>query len=165
MGAVIHLITFALIYMNFPNDAPLQKTEQTGNVLSPSVAIALVCGLLLGFGDACWNTQIYAFLCDKFPQKSSEAFAIFKFYQSLLSCAAFFYSPYLQLPWHLLILLVTSILAAVCFFLNQRFPSLFGPDEGENEVKTIPERGARSFDSGEQIICQDTPHLSSKAAD
>ncbi|KHJ99362.1 hypothetical protein OESDEN_00651 [Oesophagostomum dentatum] len=123
MGAVLHLLTFAMIYMNIPDNAPLQKTTDCGGILSPSVAIALVCGGLLGFGDACWNTQIYSFLCDRYSDRSSEAFAIFKFYQSLLSCAVFFYSSLLKLSWHLLILLVTSLTAAVCFFLIERFAS------------------------------------------
>ncbi|EYC35808.1 hypothetical protein Y032_0978g3274 [Ancylostoma ceylanicum] len=123
LGAVVHLIAFILIFMNFPDDAPLQKTTGSGGLINPSVAIALICGGLLGFGDACWNTQIYAFLCDGFADKSSEAFALFKFYQSALSCAVFFYSSLLKLSWHLLIMLVTSVFAAICFFLNERFIS------------------------------------------
>ncbi|VDM75237.1 unnamed protein product [Strongylus vulgaris] len=35
MGAIIHLITFALIYINIPNDAPLQKTNELGAILTP----------------------------------------------------------------------------------------------------------------------------------
>ena len=96
------------------------------------MALALVCGGLLGFGDACWNTQIYSLLCDVYPHKSSQAFAIFKFYQvgsvtqkkntiqSGLSCAAFFYSSKLELTWHLLIMVITSLIAAVCYFGVER---------------------------------------------
>ncbi|KAK6062233.1 hypothetical protein COOONC_00097, partial [Cooperia oncophora] len=120
LGTVVHLVAFLLIFMNFPAKSPLQKTDDAGGLIEPSIAIALVCGALLGFGDACWNTQIYAFLCDVYADKSSEAFALFKFYQSLLSCAAFFYSSVLILQWHLLILVTTSMIAAFCFFLSER---------------------------------------------
>ncbi|XGW05666.1 hypothetical protein V3C99_016205 [Haemonchus contortus] len=120
LGTVVHLLAFLLIFMNFPADSPLQKTSASGGLFEPSVVIALICGALLGFGDACWNTQIYSFLCDVYSDKSSEAFALFKFYQAGLSCAAFFYSSVLMLQWHLLILVTTSLIAAVCFFLSER---------------------------------------------
>ncbi|VDO93310.1 unnamed protein product [Heligmosomoides polygyrus] len=120
LGTTVHLVAFLLIYMNFPANAPLEKTDDSGGILKPNLAIALICGGLLGFGDACWNTQIYAYLCDVHAQKSSEAFALFKFYQAGLSCAAFYYSSLLALTWHIVILVVTSIVAAICFFISER---------------------------------------------
>ncbi|WKY17178.1 hypothetical protein Q1695_001641 [Nippostrongylus brasiliensis] len=123
LGTVIHLIAFVLIYASFPSDAPLQKTNESGGLMNPNLAIALICGGLLGFGDACWNTQIYAYLCDVHAAKSSEAFALFKFYQSGLSCAAFYYSSVLILPWQLVILITTSFAAAICFFVSERLLS------------------------------------------
>ncbi|GMR32457.1 hypothetical protein PMAYCL1PPCAC_02652, partial [Pristionchus mayeri] len=119
MGALIHLVAFGLVFLNFPFDANLNKTDGLG-FIQPSVPIALVIGFLLGFGDACWNTQIYAHLVANFPKQSSQAFALYKFYQSALSCAAFFYSPSLKLPYHLIIMVVFSLLAAVAFFIVER---------------------------------------------
>ncbi|GMT04385.1 hypothetical protein PENTCL1PPCAC_26559, partial [Pristionchus entomophagus] len=119
MGALIHLVAFGLVFLNFPFDANLKKTDEMG-FIQPSVPIALVIGFLLGFGDACWNTQIYAHLVANFPKQSSQAFALYKFYQSALSCAAFFYSPSVQLPYHLIIMVVFSLLAAVAFFIAER---------------------------------------------
>ncbi|KAK6010912.1 hypothetical protein OSTOST_24017, partial [Ostertagia ostertagi] len=116
LGTVVHLAAFLLIFMNFPANSPLQKTSDTGGLIEPSIGLwstARIWRCLL-------EHQIYAFLCDVYADKSSEAFALFKFYQSLLSCAAFFYSSMLMLQWHLLILVTTSLIAAFCFFLSER---------------------------------------------
>ncbi|KAF8386235.1 hypothetical protein PRIPAC_75377 [Pristionchus pacificus] len=119
MGALIHLVAFGLVFINFPFEANIKATDGVG-FIQPSVPIALVIGFLLGFGDACWNTQIYAHLVANFPKQSSQAFALYKFYQSALSCAAFFYSPSVELPYHLIIMVVFSLLAAVAFFIVER---------------------------------------------
>ncbi|CAI4226221.1 unnamed protein product [Auanema sp. JU1783] len=119
LGCCIHLLVFVGVYINFPADASLHKTNATG-IIEPNVILALICGGFLGFGDACWNTQIYSLLCDIYPTKSSQAFALFKFYQSALSCAAFFYSSMIYLTTHLAILVVTSLIAAVCYFGVER---------------------------------------------
>ncbi|UMM39205.1 hypothetical protein L5515_016366 [Caenorhabditis briggsae] len=120
IGTTVHLIVFALCFINFPQDSSLKKTDEMGGLIQPNLAIALIAGGLLGFGDAIWNTQIYSFLCDTFPKQSAQAFSLFKLYQSALSCAAFFYAPVLQLYWHLVILVVTSLFAACCFFYVER---------------------------------------------
>jgi hypothetical protein len=46
-----------------------------------SAFVAIVCSLLLGFGDSCYNTQIYSIVGGIFPEDSAPAFAIFKFTQ------------------------------------------------------------------------------------
>lgn len=120
IGTIVHLVVFALCFINFPQDSSLKKTDEMGGLIQPNLAIALIAGGLLGFGDAVWNTQIYSFLCDTFPKQSAQAFSLFKLYQSALSCAAFFYAPVLQLYWHLVILVVTSLFAACCFFYVER---------------------------------------------
>ncbi|CAA91944.2 UNC93-like protein MFSD11 [Caenorhabditis elegans] len=119
-GTIVHLVVYALCYINFPQDSSLKKTDEMGGLIQPNLAIALIAGGLLGFGDAIWNTQIYSFLCDTFSKQSAQAFSLFKLYQSALSCAAFFYAPVLQLYWHLVILVVTSLFAACCFFYVER---------------------------------------------
>ncbi|CAD6187451.1 unnamed protein product [Caenorhabditis auriculariae] len=142
LGTIVHLITFALVYINFPSNAPLRKTDDIGGLITPNVVIALLCGGLLGFGDACWNTQIYSLLCDCYPNLSSQAFALFKFYQSGLACAAFFYSPNLQLQWHLVILVLTSLIAAACFFSSFKDITISAKDikeEFESRDKEIAE--------------------------
>ena len=47
--------------------------------------------------------QITSILGGAFKENSAAGFAIFKFMQSLSCAIAFFYSPYLSLPWQLLI--------------------------------------------------------------
>uniref|UniRef100_A0A914YTH3 UNC93-like protein MFSD11 n=1 Tax=Panagrolaimus superbus TaxID=310955 RepID=A0A914YTH3_9BILA len=127
LGSVIHLLVFIAVYINFPKESPLHivpKSNSPDVILGhPYLSIAIICGFGLGFGDACWNTQIFSFLVSKYNKKSAEAFALFKFFQSLLTCAAFFYGTVLELQWHMLILVVTGILGCFGFIVAERLPA------------------------------------------
>lgn len=81
MGFFVHLISFLLIYLNLPNDAPFNNTHDVGHFDPPLAWVALLCSGLLGFGDACYNTQIYSMLGGVFAKNSVAAFAVFKFAQ------------------------------------------------------------------------------------
>uniref|UniRef100_A0A7E4VEN0 UNC93-like protein MFSD11 n=1 Tax=Panagrellus redivivus TaxID=6233 RepID=A0A7E4VEN0_PANRE len=119
LGSVVHLCAFALIYLNFPHEAPLGETNSTAS-FHPSIYVALFCGFLLGFGDSCWNSQVFAFLVDQYNEQSTEAFALLKFFQSLLTCAAFFYGSAIELQWHLLILIVSMMVGGFGFLMAER---------------------------------------------
>uniref|UniRef100_A0A183BYV0 UNC93-like protein MFSD11 n=1 Tax=Globodera pallida TaxID=36090 RepID=A0A183BYV0_GLOPA len=121
-GAVLQLISFLLAYLNLPAHAPLEKTFEHGILNSPSITLALVGGFLLSFGDACWNTQIFATLIAKYPIRTTQAFAVFKFFQSLLCCAAFFYATSLSLPWHVLILVIGLLIGVGAFLIAEQLP-------------------------------------------
>ncbi|KAL3074220.1 hypothetical protein niasHS_015050 [Heterodera schachtii] len=84
VGMLLHLLAFVLIFLILPNESPLGPTDKTA-IIRPNVVIALFCGFLLSFGDAFWSTQIFAFLITNYPNRSAESFALFKFYQSLLT--------------------------------------------------------------------------------
>lgn len=79
-GFVIHLVAFFLIFLNLPNSSPFDDTEEKAFITS-SAPLAIFCSFLLGFGDACFNTQIYSMLGGVFANDSASAFAIFKFVQ------------------------------------------------------------------------------------
>ncbi|XP_033095507.1 UNC93-like protein MFSD11, partial [Anneissia japonica] len=80
LGYVVHIISFYLILLNLPSETPIQKAE--GNsYIQPSIGVALLCAFLLGFGDSCFNTQIYSIVGYMFPEDSAPAFALFKFTQ------------------------------------------------------------------------------------
>lgn len=127
IGTIVHLISYVTIFVNIPASAPLGPTEGDA-VIRPNLYIALFSGFMLGFGDACWNTQVFAFLLTNYQTKSSQAFALFKFYQSLLTCAAFVYSSFLLLQWHLLILTFGVVLATFAFSITEKL--------NENNVET-----------------------------
>lgn len=80
MGYLIHVVSFFLIFLNLPNNAPFGDTDEK-SYMDPSPYLAMLCSFLLGFGDACFNTQIYAMLGGNFSDNSTSAFAIFKFTQ------------------------------------------------------------------------------------
>lgn len=81
MGFIVHIVSFFLIYLNLPNAAPLGDTTDIAYFDPPIPTVALACSFMLGFGDACFNTQIYSMLGGVFAKHSTEAFSIFKFTQ------------------------------------------------------------------------------------
>jgi len=67
--------------------------------------ILIPIAILLGVGDAVFNTQIYGILGYVFTGSSEAAFATFKFYQSASTGVLFFCEPLLQLTKHLPVLI------------------------------------------------------------
>ena len=115
IATISHLTAFFLIFLNIPMKAPLHKTAEHGYI-APSYTIALVCSFLLGFADSCWNTQIYSLLGCLYSINSSNAFALFKFFQSLAASISFFYGSSLLLHWQLGIMAIFAVIAALGFF-------------------------------------------------
>ncbi|XP_045448903.1 UNC93-like protein MFSD11 [Melitaea cinxia] len=115
MGYLIHMTSFFLIFINLPNAAPFGDTMDV-SYITPSPYLAMLCSFLLGFGDACYNTQIYSMLGGKYADNSTSAFALFKFTQSLAAAACFFYSSRAPLSAQLgaLAVLATAGTAAFC---------------------------------------------------
>ena len=54
--------------------------------------LAITCSLLLGIGDACYNTQLMSILGGIYPDESAPAFAIFKFMQGIGASVGFAYA-------------------------------------------------------------------------
>uniref|UniRef100_A0A1I8BMV6 UNC93-like protein MFSD11 n=1 Tax=Meloidogyne hapla TaxID=6305 RepID=A0A1I8BMV6_MELHA len=137
VGALIQFFAILLCFINLPNEAPLNQTTNEA-IIKPRVWIALICGFLLSFCDACWSTQIFSFLIINYPTQSAQAFALLKFYQSLLTSLLFFFSGYMSLHWHLFILLISGAIGYWAFALaekmeinekNRRFASKIEPIE------------------------------------
>ncbi|KAL4659019.1 UNC93-like protein MFSD11 isoform X1 [Arapaima gigas] len=126
LGMVVHFITFYLIFLNIPNDAPVvfETNTQLEPYLMPSVPIALLCSFLLGLGDSCFNTQLYSILGCVYAEQSAPAFTIFKFIQSICAAAAFFYSGYLLLSWQLMVMVVLGFAGTLSFFLVERMQNV-----------------------------------------
>ncbi|XP_055925078.1 UNC93-like protein MFSD11 [Argiope bruennichi] len=115
LGYLFHIITFFLIYINLPAKSTLHETWQPAFINS-NVALAMLCAFGLGFGDACYNTQIYSILGSVYADDSAPAFALFKFFQSVAAAVAFFYSSVLELPYQLFILVVFGTLGTCTFW-------------------------------------------------
>ncbi|KAE9555996.1 hypothetical protein FO519_000852 [Halicephalobus sp. NKZ332] len=123
IGTIIHFFVFVAVYFNFPNDSPLKETDSQGTIKPPNVAISIICGYFLAFGDACWNTQIFSLLVSRYNKKSAEAFSLFKFFQSLATAIAFWYATHLKLLGHLIILFITGILGCAAFAIGNKLPT------------------------------------------
>lgn len=135
-GFVVHIVSFILIFLNLPDAAPFGDTKEIAFLNPPIASLALFCSFLLGFGDACFNTQIYSMLGGVFAKNSAAAFALFKFtqvmingmllksmtvnklivlFQSVAAAASFIYSSYIGLGVQMGILIVTGVVGTACF--------------------------------------------------
>ncbi|CAL8301888.1 unnamed protein product [Merluccius merluccius] len=118
LGLLIHYLAFYLIFLNIAPDAPQAPEEGTDlqAYITPNVGVALFCSFLLGLGDSCFNTQLLSIVGFMFKEDSAPAFAVYYFIQSIMAAIAFSYSNVLQLPWQLLLLVVTGFLGTLSFF-------------------------------------------------
>uniref|UniRef100_A0A0N5AB91 UNC93-like protein MFSD11 n=1 Tax=Syphacia muris TaxID=451379 RepID=A0A0N5AB91_9BILA len=112
-GYLAHLICYALSFINLPFGTTIRDDYDA--YIHPSIALALIVGVLLGFGDAAWNTQMYSLLIGIYSDRIAQAFSIMKFFQAAAACGAFFYTSAITLQWILLILLITSTIGLCCF--------------------------------------------------
>ena len=62
LGSLAHVTAYSLIYVNLPRDSPFGYTESEAILEPPSPVLAMACSLMIGIGDACFNTQIQALL-------------------------------------------------------------------------------------------------------
>lgn len=99
-GFIIHLLSFVLIFLNLPDNAPFEDTKDIGVFNPPLTWVALSCSFTLGFGDACFNTQIYSMLGGSFAKNSAAAFAIFKFTQVSMFCFLSVLRPHNVNEWN-----------------------------------------------------------------
>lgn len=113
-GLFVHLFAFISIFLNLPNDASFEDTENSG-FIKTSPILAMAGSLALGFGDACYNTQVYSLLGVMFAKESAPAFALFKFCQSVAAAISFSYSTKAGLHVQLAILLVTIFIGTAAF--------------------------------------------------
>jgi len=114
VGTIAGLVSYGLIYINLPDDAPLDETYEKG-IIKPSITLALISGALMGLADCCWNTQIYAFLSIVYSNEGAQVFAIHKFFHAILAAASFYYSGHIGLHWQLVILSIGALLAGSSF--------------------------------------------------
>jgi len=119
LGFIIHLITFYLIFLNLPNEAPLRETDGESK-LGYSMVVYGLCAYMLGFGDASFNTQLYSILGTLYSEDSAPAFALFKCIQSVAAAIGFAYGTVLVLKYQLLILVVTAFIGTLSFFYVER---------------------------------------------
>lgn len=62
LGYLVVMVASGLIFVNLPADAPLVDRSVQAAIIEPKIWIALLSSGLIGFGDACFNTQIYSLL-------------------------------------------------------------------------------------------------------
>ena len=115
-GSVLHVISIFLIFGNFNNHANLATVDGGGLIWEATkFGLVILSSLLFGLGEACLNTQLYAYLGNYYKTDSASAFALMKSLQSIFAAGSFFYSGILPLYFQLLILLVFNLLSVVSF--------------------------------------------------
>ncbi|KFD64590.1 hypothetical protein M514_12954 [Trichuris suis] len=119
-GASLNVAAFFLIFLMLPSASPFAPTNDLSYLL-PSDYVALLCSMLLGFGDSCWNTQIYATLGKQYAEESTRAFSLFKLVQSLAAAVTFCYSSHVVLHWQLAALALFCLVASMAYAKVENF--------------------------------------------
>jgi len=114
LGFVLSMTAYFLAFINLPNMSPIEETSHKAYIESNQY-LAIFTSFILGFSDACFNTQVFSILGGTFRQESASAFAIFKFVQSLAASIAFWYSSVLPLYWQLLIAVIFDVVGTISF--------------------------------------------------
>ncbi|KAH0540979.1 UNC93-like protein MFSD11 [Cotesia glomerata] len=134
IGFFVTLFAYVSILLNLPNDSPFSDTNQTG-FIKPVPVLAMIGSLTLGFGDACFNTQIYSLLGVLYAKESAPAFALFKFCQSVAAAVSFVYSSYIGLHAQLSILIFSMVLGTAAFcFIDRRYSNRKSTDYTETDT-------------------------------
>jgi len=116
LGFCVSMLAYFLAFINLPNESTFKETTaQQLAFIDSNKYLAIFTSFLLGFSDACFNTQIFSILGGSFKEHSASAFAIFKFMQSFATSIAFWYAPLLSLYWQLLIAVVFDVLGTLAF--------------------------------------------------
>lgn len=126
-GYVIQMATFFSIYLNLPTLSPstdpsIPESELMKGAIGfdSNIYVAFIGSFLLGFGDSCINTQIYAFITGVYAgERSAAAMALYKFYQSIAAMVAFFYNPFLNLNFQLIILVVAGTIGVIGYIVTE----------------------------------------------
>ena len=138
-GFVIQIIALAMIYFNMPFESSIRSNSSLGIISpGPNLYLALTSSFLLGFGDACFITQIMAFLSSVFYEDSAPIFALFKFTQSIASAAAFFYSNSVGVDVHVYVLVVGSAIGAISFCVVEMRQRIFDAEKDLGNGKVSP---------------------------
>ncbi|XP_033207911.1 UNC93-like protein MFSD11 [Belonocnema kinseyi] len=114
MGVLTHIFSFILILVNLPDDSPFKDTENV-SFISPSPILAMISAFTLGFGDACFNIQIFACLTSLYPNDNVAANSYYNFWQSVAMSTSYFYSNYFGLHLQLGILQFTVIFGTILY--------------------------------------------------
>ncbi|XKL60748.1 hypothetical protein PGB90_007805 [Kerria lacca] len=140
MGCFNFLVCFALIFLNIPDSSAYGDTNDVSFFSPPIWWLAVLCSFLLGFGDSCFNTQIYSIIGTIWREDSTSPFAMFKFIQSVSSGLAFIYFKYLGLNTLIIILSVTVVLASVTFIFVERIAVKLNRELDKNVLSTATDR-------------------------
>ncbi|XP_015123665.1 UNC93-like protein MFSD11 [Diachasma alloeum] len=134
IGFFVTLFAYISAFINLPNTSPFKDTNDEAYIV-PSPILAMAGSLTLGFGDACYNTQIYSLLGVVYAKDSAPAFALFKFTQSVAAAISFVYSNHVGLHGQLSILLVSMILGTLAFVYIERCHSRRKLEAAEGEPR------------------------------
>ncbi|XP_046408837.1 UNC93-like protein MFSD11 [Ischnura elegans] len=143
IGFLTHILTFCLIFLNLPDSAPFKDTFDLAYIKT-NAYLAILCSFLLGFGDSCFNTQIYSILGGLYADDSAPAFALFKFTQSVAAAISFYYSSKLGLYIQLAILVATACIGTLSFCVVEWRSYIRDKKQGKGEIDNSCGQGALS---------------------
>ncbi len=114
-GSCLLICSYAVIFINIPNEAPLGETYDTAILYPSNEYLAILCSFFLGVADGCYGTQTMSILAGVYAKEAGPAFAIYKFIKHTSAAIGFAYAGFMPLYWHVALLSCTAVLGTACF--------------------------------------------------
>ncbi|CAI2329644.1 unnamed protein product [Caenorhabditis sp. 36 PRJEB53466] len=139
LAVILHISSFSMIFLTFPDESSLKPTEELG-YYPPRALIVLICAFFLGVGDTIVNQQCYTILSDIFEHdKRIEAFAVYRFFQSAAGCVVMFYATQVYLKTHIFLLTFFAVMSSITF-CGIRIPKGFSLPASSEQVEDVMQR-------------------------
>lgn len=114
IGFIVQALCYLISFFNLPNSANFGDTYDEAYIPS-NVWLAMLCSMMIGVGDGCFTSQIYALLEAMYPNDSSQTVALFNFINSMSTALSFYSSTMISLHIQLLILVCVGLTGSIGF--------------------------------------------------
>uniref|UniRef100_A0A7I4YMX9 UNC93-like protein MFSD11 n=1 Tax=Haemonchus contortus TaxID=6289 RepID=A0A7I4YMX9_HAECO len=135
--AVFSICFTTLLFLAFPTWSTARPSPGEGIVLSPTVPICIVCGLLVGLADSTITTARTVICQIAVPHRRPQAFSLSRLIQSVSSSIVLFLSPEMSVTIWTVTLLTSLAFGTASFGYVAMQATKVSPDEQNHDTAQV----------------------------